>query len=115
NYDLIGSYYLNSTDYITGGAFYKDITDLIYTANSQEVRVFEGATDLYNVSTPMDSEKAKLYGFEVGFNKKLDMLPGILSGFSLRGNYTFTKSETTLKQRGNEKVGLMNQSPNIFN
>lgn len=115
NYDLIGSYYLNSTDYITGGAFYKDITDLIYTANSQEVRVFEGATDLYNVSTPMNSEKAKLYGFEVGFNKKLDMLPGILSGFSLRGNYTFTKSETTLKQRGNEKVGLMNQSPNIFN
>ena len=115
NFDVIGSYYLNDMDYLTGGLFYKDITDLIYTSSSQEERMFEGQTDLYRISRPLNSESAKLYGFEVGFNKKLDMLPGLLNGISLRANYTFTKSETTLTERDNEKVGLMNQSPNIFN
>lgn len=115
NFDAIGSLYLNGTDYVTAGLFYKDITDLIYTASSQEQRVFEGVADVYSISKPLNSEKAKLYGFEIGFSKKLDMLPNALNGLSIRGNYTFTKSETTLTERPNEKVGLMNQSPNIFN
>lgn len=115
NFDVIGSYYLNKKDYITGGVFYKDIKDLIYTASSQEQRLFDGQADVYKVSRPLNSESAKLYGFEIGFRKKLDMLPNFLKGISLQGNYTYTKSETTIAERGGDKVGLMNQSPNIYN
>lgn len=115
NYDVIGSYYLNKSDYITGSAFYKDLSDLIYTESHDEIRTVGGETFLYKVSKPLNSDNAFLYGFEVGFNKKFSELPGFLSNFSLKGNYTFTKSETTLEGRGNEKIGLMNQSPNIFN
>lgn len=115
NFDVMGSYYLNDTDYLTGGLFYKDITDLIYTASSQEERTFDGQTDVYRISRPLNSESAKLYGFEAGFNKGLGSFSDALSGLSLRANYTYTKSETTLKERDNEKVGLMNQSPSIFN
>lgn len=115
NYDLIGSYYLNSTDYLTASVFYKDITDLIYTSSSDQIRHAEGETNLYKVSTPLNSEDAFLYGFEIGFNKKFSELPDFFNDFSLSANYTYTKSETTLKERGDEKIGLMNQSPNIFN
>lgn len=115
NFDLIGSYYINSTDYLTGGVFYKDISDLIYTSSSQQNHIFEGINDLYKISKPLNSENAKLYGFEVGFNKNLGFFTDMLSDLSLRGNYTFTKSETTLQERAGEKIGLMNQSPHIFN
>lgn len=115
NYDLVASYYLNKNDYITGSAFYKDLKDLIYTSTTDETRTVGGQTDLYKVSRPLNSDNAFLYGFEIGFNKKFSELPGFLSDFSLKANYTFTKSETTLADRENEKVGLMNQSPNIFN
>ena len=115
NFDAIGTYYINATDYITGGAFYKDITDLIYTSSSQQERTFEGVKDIYRTSKPVNSEKAKLYGFEFGFNKNLGTIIPALKDFSVRGNYTYTKSETTLKEREGEKIGLMNQSPHIFN
>ncbi|WP_343584416.1 TonB-dependent receptor [Flavobacterium sp.] len=115
NYDVIGSYYLNKSDYITGSAFYKNLSDLIYTQSHDEIRTVGGETFLYKVSKPLNSDNAFLYGFEVGFNKKFSELPGFLSCFSLKGNYTFTKSQTTLEERGDEKIGLMNQSPNIFN
>lgn len=115
NYDLVGSYYLNRNDYVTGSVFYKDLKDLIYTSTSDEIRTVGGSEDLYKVSRPLNSDNAFLYGIEVGFNKKFTELPGFLSNFSLKANYTFTKSETTLSDRGDEKIGLMNQSPNIFN
>lgn len=115
NYDLVGSYYLNKNDYVTGSVFYKDLKDLIYTSTTDEIRTVGGAEDLYKVSRPLNSDNAFLYGIEVGFNKKFKELPGFLSNFSLKANYTFTKSETTLSDRGDEKIGLMNQSPNIFN
>lgn len=115
NYDLVGSYYLNKNDYVTGSVFYKDLKDLIYTSTNDEMRTVGGATDLYKVSRPLNSDNAFLYGIEIGFNKKFTELPGFLSDFSLKANYTFTKSETTLSDRGDEKIGLMNQSPNIFN
>lgn len=115
NYDVVGSYYLNKNDYVTGSVFYKDLKDLIYTSTTDEIRTVGGAEDLYKVSRPLNSDNAFLYGIEVGFNKKFKELPGFLSNFSLKANYTFTKSETTLSDRGDEKIGLMNQSPNIFN
>ena len=115
NYDLIASYYLSGTSYLTGGLFYKNIKDAVYSKSFTETQTVEGTTANYQVSQPLNSESAKLYGLELGYNQKFTFLPGILSGMGLNLNYTYTKSETTLDDRPGEKIGLLNQSPNIVN
>ncbi|MBE9601699.1 TonB-dependent receptor [Pedobacter sp. MC2016-24] len=115
NYDLIGSYYLNTTSYLTGGLFYKKIRDAVYTQSFTQSQTVDGTTANFQVSQPLNSDNAMLYGFELGYNQKFTFLPGLLSGIGLSLNYTYTKSETTLDDRPGEKIGLLNQSPNIVN
>lgn len=115
NYDLIASYYLTNTSYLTGGLFYKNIKDAVYTQSFTQSQNVDGTTADYKVSQPLNSDNAKLYGIELGYNQKFTFLPGILSGIGLNLNYTYTKSETTLNDRPGEKIGLLNQSPNIIN
>ena len=55
-----------------------------------------------------------MLGFEIGFQKRLDFLPGFLSGFGVEGNYTFTDSEVQIPGR-TEKQQLIGQSKNIYN
>ncbi|MGV3765322.1 MAG: TonB-dependent receptor [Chitinophagaceae bacterium] len=115
NYDVIGSYYMNNTSYISGGLFYKDLKDVVIVSGSQEERTIDGTSAQYQVSKPVNSETAFLYGLELIFSKKFTQLPGVLGGLGLNLNYTYTKSETSLEARDGEKSGLLNQSPNIFN
>lgn len=115
NFDLLGSYYINNTSYISAGLFYKDIKDVIYSESHDEIRTIDGVPALYKVSQPMNAENASLYGLELGYSHKFTFLPGMLSGLGLNLNYTYTYSATTLQDRPGEKIGLMNQSPNIFN
>lgn len=115
NYDLIGSYYLSNTSYFTGGLFYKKIKDAVYTQSFNLPQTVDGTTAEYKVSQPLNSGDAKLYGIELGYNQKLTFLPGLLSGLGVNVNYTYTKSETTINDRPEEKIGLLNQSPNIIN
>ncbi|MBX9449038.1 MAG: TonB-dependent receptor [Taibaiella sp.] len=115
NFDAIGSYYINRLSYLTASVFYKDIRDIIYTSSYDETRTVDGVTALYKVSQPTNAEDAFLYGIELGYNQRFTHLPGALNGLGLSFNYTYTQSETTLKDRPGEKIGLMNQSPNILN
>ncbi|WP_293304913.1 TonB-dependent receptor [Pedobacter sp. UBA5917] len=115
NYDLIGSYYISNSSYLTGGLFYKKIRDAVYTQSFTQGQTVDGNTADYQVSQPLNSENAKLYGIELGYNQKFTFLPGLLNGLGLNLNYTYTKSETTINDRPDEKIGLLNQSPNIVN
>ncbi len=115
NYDVMGSYYISNSSYLSGGLFYKDITDLVYTQSKDEIRNIDGVTAQYKVAQPLNAAAAKLYGIELAYNQKFTFLPGALSGLGINMNYTYTKSETNLDDRPGEKIGLMNQSPNIFN
>lgn len=115
NYDLLGTLYMNNTSYVSAGLFYKDMKDVVIVTGTQEERTVDGVTGLYQVTKPVNSETAYLYGVELIFSKRFTELPGILGGLGLNLNYTYTKSETSLEAREGEKSGLLNQSPNIFN
>lgn len=115
NFDVIGSYYMDNTSYISAGVFYKDLKNVVIVEGSQETRTMDGVTGLYQVTRPVNSESAFLYGVELIYSKKFTKLPGFLSGLGVNLNYTFTKSQTSLEARDGEKSGLLNQSPNIFN
>ena len=83
---------------------------MIFESNTQ--RIIEGET--FNVSTPLNASDAWLLGFEIGLQKRLDFLPGFLSGFGVEANYTFTDSEVQVPGR-DVKQPLFGQSKNIYN
>ena len=110
NFDLLAEHYFKNVGVISGGVFYKDVKDVIFESNTQ--RTIEG--DIFNVSTPLNASDAWLLGFEVGIQKRLDFLPGFLSGFGVDVNYTFTDSEVQVPGR-DQKQQLFGQSKNIYN
>ncbi len=115
NYDFSGNYYFNSLSYLYGGLFYKDVKDAIYTKAYTENRTVDGVTGLYRISQPLNSDDAKLYGLELGYSQRFSFLPGAWNGLGVTLNYTHTKSKTTLADRPGQTIGIVNQSPNVFN
>lgn len=115
NFDLMGEYYFSNIGILSGGVFYKDISNIIFTdVNMQNV----GGSD-YLVTQARNLNKAKLFGFEAGINKRFDFLNGFWSGFGVEINYSFIDSQTEVPRLGNpaqtDKTGLPNQSKHLFN
>jgi len=117
NFDLMGEYYFKGIGLLSGGVFYKHITNVIFSDKSVEGNMI--------ITTPKNFDKANLYGFEAGINKRLDFLPGFWSGFGVEFNYTQIQSETEISRlvqnpdktvsSVTDKISLPNQSKNLFN
>lgn len=110
NLDLLIEHYFSNVGILSAGIFFKDVKDVIFNSNTQ--RIIEGET--FNVSTPLNASDAWLLGFEIGLQKRLDFLPGFLSGFGVEANYTFTDSEVQVPGR-DVKQPLFGQSKDIYN
>jgi len=116
NFDLMGEYYFSNIGVLSGGFFYKQIQDVIF---SNKIYYTEGNTN-YVLAQAQNLDNAHLYGFEAGINKRLDFLRGFWSGFGIEFNYTWIKSEvsvprTATSARITDKASLPNQSRNLFN
>ncbi|MEW7278683.1 TonB-dependent receptor [Aquimarina sp. 2201CG1-2-11] len=111
NLDVLGEYYFDNVGIISGGVFYKSITDPIFKSTNQgEINGISGV----EISIPRNGDNAWLLGAEIGGNKKFDFLPGFLSGFGVQANYTYTKSEFTIPGR-DEKTRLPRQADHLIN
>lgn len=115
NFDLMGEYYFNNIGLLSGGVFYKDISNIIFT----DVSMQNIAGSDYLVTQAKNLNKASLFGFEAGINKRFDFLNGFWSGFGVELNYSYIDSETEVPRLGNaqlmDKTGLPNQSKHLFN
>ena len=93
NFDLMAEHYFESVGILSGGLFYKDITDFIYIYNERDyVDPVSGNT--YRYFQPRNGAAATLFGIEFAFQRQLDFLPGLLSNLGIYTNYTFTSSTT---------------------
>lgn len=116
NFDLMGEYYFSNIGLLSGGIFYKQIQDVIFT---NKVNYIENNTN-YTLTHAENLDNAHLYGFEAGINKRLDFLPGFWSGFGVEFNYTWINSEVKVPRTSGaaaimDKTSLPNQSRNLFN
>lgn len=121
NFDLMGEYYFKNIGLISGGVFYKDLSNVIFSDRSYAT--IDGTN--YLVTQPKNLPHATLYGFEAGINKRFDFLPGFWSGFGVEFNYTFIHSNTEVNRlvqnadktysTVTDKTALPNQSKNLFN
>jgi TonB-dependent receptor len=92
NFDLMVEHYFEDVGILNGGAFYKRLTDFIYSSGSGQT--IDGIN--YMVSQPENLPSAWLYGFEGGIAKRFVMLPGFWKGFGVQANYTFVNSQTNI-------------------
>ncbi|WP_405368122.1 TonB-dependent receptor [Nonlabens sp. Asnod2-A12] len=112
-FDLMGEYYFKSVGILSGGLFYKDIQDFIYTSQ------FEDGTTGFDVFQPQNGDGATILGAEFAFQRQLDFLPGFAKNFSIYLNYTYLTSSAdgVINEDGDERadLDLPGTSPNMFN
>jgi TonB-dependent receptor len=87
NADVTLEWYFRPGASLTGGIFYRDISDYIQIFSNPET--FGGS--VFQVSRPRNTD-AELQGLEVAYTQFFDMLPGWLSGFGVQLNYTMIDS-----------------------
>ncbi|TDS12667.1 TonB-dependent receptor [Maribacter caenipelagi] len=120
NFDLMAEHYFQSVGLISGGMFYKNIDEFIYTFIYEAPDDSLGAgTEGYDVFQPLNGDSATLFGLEFAFQRQLDFLPGFAKNFSLYLNYTYLSSSADgiRNEDGDERedLDLPNTAPNMFN
>ncbi|WP_394728768.1 TonB-dependent receptor [Altererythrobacter sp. GH1-8] len=101
NFDASAEWYMSSNGALTAAIFYKDIDDYIVNA------VFEEDSEPFNGSfngvsfdealIPLNGDSAQVFGLELGFSQALS---GMLDGFIIQANYTYTDAEGTVFNDG---------------
>ncbi|WP_179375354.1 TonB-dependent receptor [Winogradskyella wichelsiae] len=112
NFDIMAEHYFKSVGIISGGVFYKDIQDFVYTFQSEDENGYE-------VYQPLSGDDASVLGAEFSFQRRLDFLPGFAKNLSVYLNYTYLTSSTDgiRNEDGEERVDLdlPQTSPNMYN
>lgn len=116
NFDVMGEYYFDNVGLLSGGVFYKKISDVVFT----DISMQSLEANTYLVTQAKNLNDASLLGFEAGINKRFNFLPGFWSGFGVEANYTFCDSKVEVPRGVGvnqvwDKTSLPNQSKHLFN
>ncbi len=114
NFDIMYENYFDNLGLVSGGVFYKQLKDIVFSNRSMEN--IGGTT--YLLTQASNISNGSLLGFEAGINKRLSFLPGFLSGLGVEANYTFIQSEASVPVIGTtrvDKTSLPNQSKHLYN
>ena len=120
NFDVMAEHYFESVGIISGGVFYKNIDNFIYTSRGETTDDSFGAgTTGYDIYQPLNGEGASIFGAEFALQRQLDFLPGFARNFNVYLNYTYISSSANgiKNEDGDERedVDLPNTTPNTFN
>ena len=116
NFDILLERYLKPVGVISGGFFYKYLTDPIFNANSLLTSgQFAGSVQ----QQPINGPNAHIAGLELAWQQRLSFLPGVLNGSGVRANYSWTTSEASFPVGAlggrTDKPALQRQAPNNWN
>ncbi len=133
NIDLMAEHYFSNVGIISGGVFYKNISNFIYNFRNDNYTSANYKTDFNTNDTlpglpqtafwsfrqPRNGESVNVYGAEVSFQRQLDFLPGFLKNLGVFVNYTYTKStaDGIFTPDGVSRTGLAlpGTAPHMFN
>ncbi len=89
NFDASAEYYMTSGGALTAAMFHKNIENFIVDVNIDTPGVFSGLA-FDEAVIPINGPNGSIFGIELGASQSLDFLPGLLGGFLVSANYTFT-------------------------
>jgi TonB-dependent receptor len=103
-------HFINNTGIISGGLFYKDITDPIFQSTS--TGSYNG-NDSVTFTRPENGEDAWLAGAELAFSRRLDFISDALEDFGVQTNYTHMRSIMELPD--GRKTSIPRQADQLYN
>ena len=114
NVDAGLEYYIRPLGLIGVNAFYKDLSDYRYTLTSTGTYLGVAGAIL---SRPVNAPDGKLYGVELNWQQQLSFLPGMLGGFGVFANYTYTRGDARFDTAfgGRRDFVLPGQSKHMWN
>lgn len=120
NFDLNAETYFDNVGLLSGGVFYKNINDFIYTFQGQTTNdTFGTGTTGFDIFQPLNGDDASIFGLEFALQRQLDFLPSFLKNFSIYLNYTYISSNANgiRNEDGDVRndLDLPNTAPNMFN
>ncbi|MEJ5105937.1 TonB-dependent receptor [Chryseobacterium sp. MYb328] len=133
NFDFMAEKYFKSVGILSGGIFYKNLKDFIYTFSRRNYTTNDFASDFAGQSNPIpagennwkftqqhNGDNVSIYGFEVALQRQLDFIPGAFwKGMGIYVNYTYThsKAKGITNEEGIERtdVGFPGAAPHMFN
>ena len=104
NFDASFEYYMNSNGALTAAVFYKDIKDYAVDVVIDSPGTLQGI-DFEEAEYTVNGPSAEVYGLELGLYQSLDFLPGLLSGFLVQANYTYTDATGSIVDGDISDVG----------
>ncbi|MCI6550098.1 MAG: TonB-dependent receptor [Prevotella sp.] len=113
NLDFLFEHYLSNVGILSGGIFYKHISNFIY----QKEGIIDDANDPFyhwQLIQTMNGDAANLYGAEITVNSSLTFLPGFLKNLLFTGNYTYIHSKAKSTQ-DREAMRLPGQAKSTAN
>ncbi|HEY7234870.1 MAG TPA: TonB-dependent receptor [Gemmatimonadaceae bacterium] len=113
NYDVLFEHYLNTVGVLSGGVFYKSLSDVILTRRITYTG--PGPFNGYIGFAPDNGGNGWLRGAEVAYTQRFVGLPGRFAGFGVDANWTHTESQVLVDPESGRKAPLQRQSPNIAN
>lgn len=113
NIDAGLEYYIRPLGLISVNGFYKDLKDYRFTVTRDGSYLGADA----EFTRPENAPDGHLYGFEVNWQQQFTFLPGLLSGFGVFANYSWTDAEVTLAQpyAGRKTMPLPGNSRHSWN
>jgi TonB-dependent receptor len=118
NFDVLVEHYLNPFGMISGGFFYKRLSDPIVT-QTFVLTNFQPAPNLppgtYTATQPINAGSAWIVGFEAAYLQHLTFLPGPLAGLGISANYGYTSSQANGLPGRSDHPRLLRNAPNTFN
>lgn len=107
NFDLMAEYYTRPLGVISGGVFYKRLSNPIFTAQSTAVG---GIWDGFEQTRAENGENGRLWGVELNVQRDLPFVEGLSASF----NYTWADSSADLPF-GLGKTALRGTSARTYN
>jgi len=110
--DVLYERYLKPIGMVSGGIFYKYLTNPIIEATTHPD---SGPYAGYIVQQPGNAGFAHIFGFEAAYQQQFRSLPGIWSGFGLMANYLYASSRAYEIQGRSDTPPLLRTSPSVWN
>lgn len=118
NFDVLVEHYLNPFGMISGGFFYKRLTDPIvtrtFTLDNFKPSPIEPPGS-FKVTQPVNAGSAWIAGFEAAYLQHLSFLPGKWGGLGISANYGYTDSRASGLAGRSDHPRLLRNAPNTWN